>query len=504
MNNKYYGFGILLLAVLFTPLSAQNDTIEDYLKENKVWSVNRIITGGLAYRWMDILWFEGEEEKDGYVWKRYYTSRKEDRSDAKLSGWMRQEGRKVYTYLEESLDPEGYDSSSKSLLLFDFGLEEGDTVVLNSMNRLVAHRVFDSVFEEGRGSRRCIKVRLTTVDPQGPEVGGGWDLWVEGFGSIENGISIPWLLFSGSVGQLLCVQDEEGYQYQNDEYQVCFIPEEAYMDASKVWSVYHTGAGSAWTERIWFSKFWQGMGRITYYVSHREDGSDAVEKGMLLQHGRRLYRYDEKEDGTFSTRLLFDFLLQQGDTAVVGDNDTVVADRVFDSVFVQGQPARHCISVRRASSDPQSPGFHPETDTDLWVEGIGSLKGGITVPFPRPGEESVLLCMQLGDSYAYRNPDYPDCFIPGEEETRNETVHGNSSFCRVVNTAGGGEIAFLFSEPLSGWIQVFDMQGQCLLQERLSGEEHRIGKLAPGTYVYRVLNVNRVPLERGSGKFISL
>lgn len=311
MNNKYYGFGILfLLAVLFTPLSAQNDTIEDYLKENKVWSVNRIITGGLAYRWMDILWFEGEEEKDGYVWKRYYTSRKEDRSDAKLSGWMRQEGRKVYMYSE------GYDSCSNFYLLFDFGLEEGDTVEVSPMDRLVAHRVFDSVLEEGKGSRRCIKVRLTTVDPQGPEDGGGWDLWVEGIGSMKNGISISSLCFSGSVGQLLCVQDEEGYLYQN--------------------------------------------------------------------------------------------------------------------------------------------------------------------------------------------PDYPDCFIPGEEETRNETVHGNFPFCRVVNTAGGGEIAFLFSEPLSGWIQVFDMQGQCLLQERLSGEEHRIGKLAPGTYVYRVLDVNKVPLERGSGKFISL
>lgn len=189
----------------------------------------------------------------------------------KVKCWMRQEGRKVYTYLEESLDPEGYDSSSKSLLLFDFGLEEGDTVVLNSVDQLVAHRVFDSVFEEGRGSRRCIKVRLTTVDPQTPEDEWGWDLWVEGFGSIENGISIPWLLFSGSVGQLLCVQDDEGYQY--------------------------------------------------------------------------------------------------------------------------------------------------------------------------------------------RNPDYPDCFIPGEEETRNETVRGNSSFCRVVHAAGGGEIVFLFSEPLSGWTRYSTCRG---------------------------------------------
>lgn len=48
-----------------------------------------------------------------------------------------------------------------------------------------------------------------------------------------------------------------------------------------------------------------------------------------------------------------------------GDNDTLVADRFFDSVFMQGQSVRHCVSVRRASSDPQSPDFRPETDCDF-------------------------------------------------------------------------------------------------------------------------------------------
>lgn len=51
----------------------------------------------------------------------YYTSRKEDRSEAMFQNLLRRERCKIYIYAE------GYDSCSDSPLLFDSLLQQGDT-----------------------------------------------------------------------------------------------------------------------------------------------------------------------------------------------------------------------------------------------------------------------------------------------------------------------------------------------------------------------------------------
>ena len=214
MKNGYLTIGLSLFLLTFFPCRAQEESPGmDYLEENKTWSSHHSIYNNGS--WSTLSWIEGEMEVSGMVWKKLYSSRHEDRSGASYI-LLRQEGRKVYSC--HTLD--NYQTCEESLLLFDFGLEAGDTiqVVPAPFGYMVVERVFDSVFLPGQAGRRCIElVDLDSIRT---------DLWVEGIGSLYTGIGGTNLLNTSNM-VLLCVQSDTGYEYRNGNYSTCFIEESA-------------------------------------------------------------------------------------------------------------------------------------------------------------------------------------------------------------------------------------------------------------------------------------
>ena len=89
------------------------------------------------------------------------------------------------------------------------------------------------------------------------------------------------------------------------------------------------------------------------------------------QKGNKVFCYNSSFD---EPRLLMDFSLSEGESAVCyrgeGKNVEYVVEAVTDTIMPEStdQFRRKCLHVRN-TADP--------ADTDVWVEGIGSMKFGI-------------------------------------------------------------------------------------------------------------------------------
>ena len=158
------------------------------LAEGKVWTMRiqglfpRDIFGELyAY---EKTAFRGDTVIDGYVYKREFVQSK-GYGDDDFSEWsatpiyLREDGLKVYEYNA---------TTGKTRLFLDFGLQRGDSVYLEGYESYMGSPILglrvtaasDTVFScsTDRNQRKCVHVQ------------GEWisDVWVEGLGSLQNGI----------------------------------------------------------------------------------------------------------------------------------------------------------------------------------------------------------------------------------------------------------------------------------------------------------------------------
>lgn len=133
-----------------------------------------------------------------------YQTENEDLSDAKFSGLcIRQEGDKVYHYNTQT---------QKELLLFDFSKKVGDEFTYYDGIQAKITNIY-TFYGADRIGRRAFQ--LVAND-------GGRDEWVEGIGSMLNGIQRPCISWVGVGFKLLCCRDNNRQLYQNTEYNTCF------------------------------------------------------------------------------------------------------------------------------------------------------------------------------------------------------------------------------------------------------------------------------------------
>ncbi|MDE5608932.1 MAG: T9SS type A sorting domain-containing protein, partial [Bacteroidales bacterium] len=183
-------------------------------EEGKVWSMRSVAGPSVDARWTYTVSIGSEVERCGHIWKR-------SRIDEQEFLLLRQEGKKIwalYPYDDGGLD-------TVPFLMFDFGLKKGDTAHLyvdTTKHRddvWVVEDVFDSVFELGQEPRHCQRVYLM----KRPETK---DIWVEGIGSLTNGMTYSPSDFLRGPSELICVQKATGdVVYHNKKYSYCYINE---------------------------------------------------------------------------------------------------------------------------------------------------------------------------------------------------------------------------------------------------------------------------------------
>ena len=148
------------------------------------------------------MWIEGDTVVDGLECKRLYKhSRARYGTDEGTLhvGYCRQEGDRYYQNGE---------------LLFDLGLEVGDTFVPRRGMPLVVKAVGDTTLTDGL-RRRCLMVAECT-EPERTSF--RHDYWVEGIGSLQMGILTNDFIRIGVMRRLLnCTHDGDTlYQYKTN------------------------------------------------------------------------------------------------------------------------------------------------------------------------------------------------------------------------------------------------------------------------------------------------
>ena len=191
-----------------TPENSQDSSFQDFLDEGKLWTVCHQISG-LESPMNYLYFFEGDTSIDGVLWKKMFSAKQEDGSDARKDDLYRQEGGKIYVK-----------TTGPDALLFDFSLGTGDTVMVHNFEHLVVDRIFDTVFEPDGQTFRCWKVRYAHEDAETAP----WDLWVEGMGSIAFGPARSSVTMVGvRQADVLCLYQDGERIYQNSEFNTCYI-----------------------------------------------------------------------------------------------------------------------------------------------------------------------------------------------------------------------------------------------------------------------------------------
>lgn len=202
---------IIFVAILFQYLGITGLFSQQIVVEHKIWSNVLENCGPDANSFVTFYnKFKGDTMINGLMYKKVWLAEDEFYQDWYHNGsFIREENNKVY--LLESTGKEG--------LIYDFGLEEGDSVVLENPlapdGLLLYVTTIDSVetFDGFRKRWKLIKDEFST-----PEY------WIEGVGSNSGVLNSGTGVFGALCGTytLLCEKENDITIYQNPEYGTCF------------------------------------------------------------------------------------------------------------------------------------------------------------------------------------------------------------------------------------------------------------------------------------------
>lgn len=438
-----------------------------YLEEGTEWTVQ---TGYKPDVWCYTLSLSGELEKYGHTWKRSLMDQEEFLA-------YRQEGKKIwalYPYDDGTID-------TVPFLMFDFGLEKGDTSLLyvdtihHTDDAWVVESVFDSVFETGQEARRCLSVYLMN-DPETK------DVWAEGIGSLCNGLSYSPSGYLRSPSTLICVQKATGDIWYR-RHGVCRLPKHlAYDYGVQRWSVLCGDTKDTYHTQWLYFKESEEQRWNQAYVAAKEDFSDERPCGLYYQDGLQVY-FKEAEDGPVT--LLYDFGLEKGERIGGRDKSSWAVDEVYYKEMDGLQ--RRCLQM-----------VSDKGEADVWVEGLGSLNTGfLPSDFFGDTTKTELLCVQADVSWhsggMYHNARFEACHI--EKTVKNDIQAGHEA---VVRYNVRQKILEIESEFQANALEVADASGRCVLRANHPGKSVSVARLPQGLYVYRLYGEGILC----SGKFV--
>ncbi|MCL2041011.1 MAG: hypothetical protein FWG84_03085 [Bacteroidales bacterium] len=386
--------GLLSVFALFGIVSlswAQNTIVNP----NSSWATLRYgfgYEGTICNVETEYVFFDGESVVDGKTYKQVYACYDELHQYAYYSGLMREENQKTY-FISIYSDVE--------CLMYDFSLEEGTSFEYEDYYKfmgvpsppiLLYVNAVDYVEINGE-MKKCIQLVLDDYHDYIV------DTWIEGIGSMR-GILYPCYTYflAGVVRTFLCFFQDEELIYKNTEYEKCYYDniEDLFprtLAPDKVWHIEYgypcpegEGIGCHCFAGIQTIK----IGDITTFhgIEYYELLTDTPNPEWevityVREKDRRMYFYVESCDKEYE---MYDFNRQPGyNISYIDplypfslfnlDNPCELTEEDLDlhKYFFTGEKIIEYDGVKRKwlQLDHQ----WPSDQYDIWVEGIGSMRG---------------------------------------------------------------------------------------------------------------------------------
>lgn len=191
--------------------------------------------------------------------------------------------------------------------------------------------------------------------------------------------------------------------------------------------------------------------------------------GYMRESNRQVFYNPISRDSDF---LLYDFSIAES---------TIIA---LDNPFYKG---RHPFQFVVTKIDSLDIGIERRKSillngSELWIEGVGSLKGLIYSGLVIDGSKVELSCYSENGVVLYQNPEYSACFCTtgiDNPDSKRGTLTATNGFIRIRNNRDA-----LF--------QLFDLTGKRLLSRLIGTDDYIIdlSMLKKGVYLYRIGNLN--------------
>lgn len=350
------------------------------------------------------MWVEGDTIVGGIACKKLYKHTRqlwEGGEEFVEVGYCRQDGDKYYQNGE---------------LMFDLGLQVGDTFVSDNSITYTVINVGDIVLKDGV-LRKCLTV-IDDPDAQ-PDIYNS-DVWIEGVGSLRMGVLSNDFVSVGQVKTLLdCSYNGQRIYYHDpiaaDGKEWTFKTLEVSPSEIRMWIDGDTIVGNRACKKI-------------YKHTRASDGQETFEVNFCWQDDKQYWQND---------RLLFDFGIDRHDYFFGVDNNSEDASFRYvvasgDTILYDGLTRRYVIVSKEIDDDFPSP-----ENVDIWVEGIGSLKTGVLdYNMLAEGKEMELLSCIYNGVYLYKSDNTSIKNLPLIQET-SDTPYYDLQGRKVANPTRG-------------------------------------------------------------------
>ena len=463
----------LLLILMLTLLVCKGQSL---LQEGKLWSNTSIGTeGGTTYRSYFIKFMEDTTINE-LVYKKILRS-----DDLLQTNWF------VYGYIREDIPMRKvftFDNyKKKDVLLYDFSLEEGDSILTHDGGRyLKVIKVVNAPFGNSNELRKQIYFFSSNAGPQ----------WIEGIGStlgVLEGLNS--FFTTGSDRNLVCYSENGQLIYHNPNFSSCFPKgsKVSIQDASQKWNIgtHCVNEGPMDPYDKWTTSFLHIEGDTLMNENHYKK---LVSCNDLFCEVKRLKSYIREESGQvflankIEEIALYNFNLQQGDTMImdfllkINRRYFIQVDSVKTMVF---EDNKERIAQYVTVSDYQ---YREYSIPDVFVEGIGSLTFGLEYPinlFVTGGQGCypAMLCFYSGENLIYSNPEHKSCYL------NTGLLQFQQPEMVQVYSNGHGMLEIQLAEVKAGRIIVFDLIGKRILDQAVSRSGNQFCLPSFGIYLYR-------------------
>ena len=217
--------------------------------------------------------------------------------------------------------------------------------------------------------------------------------------------------------------------------------------------------------------------------------------GFLQEANRKIYWMETLGEETWGEdaypRVLaccYDFSLEKGDVVVrvstVNDRVTNYEPKIieYDTTYVTGVDTADYNGIARRRL------YLGKDSNEVWVEGIGSLRGFMACESPiydvrtwtLYARHRLICCYEDGDGL-YLHPDYLDCTT-----LKGESVHSTKSGLLDVRVSDGTAAFYWTGSRRADRLYVYAADGGKVADIRMNGGTVEIRGLKPGIYYYRL------------------
>jgi hypothetical protein len=372
------------------------------LSDHPEWNVQRSIEPSLPG---PVFIMSYHMEKDTAIYGKTYslvsgTGNQQPHLSYERVGFVRTDSKKVFF---KKL------AEGKEYLLYDFGLQIGDTAYFPFFETDSAkYHVLNVDSVNVNGIKR---LRLKVLPEYYPEEYMSM-YWIEGIGSLWNPFYHDSFGVGGKSDEVHCVSTDAGQLYANPNYDDCTTvlqKTDCIVSEGFVWSgmiIYKDPSGND-SISSYHIKF-EGdtiLNNRTYtkiWQSNDSQGINWYMTGLIREVEKRVYYHKLNDDG-FYDMLLYDFSVKKGSSLLLS---SIESPEFFESMKVTSVDSVIVNGVKRLRIQ-----LSDGTDSDTWIEKIGSLQGIINhCYFETDSNKRILLCVKQDGEMIYSNDAYSECF----------------------------------------------------------------------------------------------